>query len=98
MLLAFGFLFIYNGISAQDRNNAASYPKPNIHQYKLSNGLTVILNEDHSKAEVFGEIVVKAGSKNDPVDATGLAHYQEHLLFKGTQNLGTTNWPRKALH
>ncbi|TKG97011.1 insulinase family protein [Puteibacter caeruleilacunae] len=60
--------------------------------FTLDNGLTVVLNEDHSKPEVFGMVVTKAGSKNDPADATGLAHYMEHMLFKGTQELGTTNW------
>ena len=61
-------------------------------QFKLDNGLTVILNEDHSKPEVFGVVAVRAGGKNDPADATGLAHYMEHMLFKGTQSLGTIDW------
>lgn len=69
-----------------------------IHQFKLSNGLTVILNEDHAKPEVFGLVVVKAGGKNDPSDATGLAHYMEHMLFKGTQTLGTTSWEEEKPH
>ncbi len=63
-----------------------------IKEYKLENGLTVILNEDHTQPLVFGAIAVKAGSKNDPPDATGMAHYQEHMLFKGTEELGTINW------
>jgi zinc protease len=92
LLIALNFLFLYSGLSAQDLNIGQSYKKINIRQYKLQNGFTVILNEDHTKAEVMGVVVVKAGSKNDPADATGLAHYQEHMLFKGTQNLGTTNW------
>lgn len=67
-------------------------------QFKLANGLTVILSEDHSKPEVFGLVVTKAGSKHDPTNATGLAHYQEHLLFKGTTQLGTTNWALEKGH
>ncbi|HZJ73197.1 MAG TPA: pitrilysin family protein, partial [Perlabentimonas sp.] len=70
----------------------------NVTQYKLDNGLTVILNEDHSKPEVFGVVMVKAGGKNDPADATGMAHYMEHMLFKGTQKLGTTNWEKEKPH
>lgn len=66
-----------------------------VKQYKLKNGLTVILNEDHSKPEVFGVVITKAGSKNDPADATGLAHYQEHMLFKGTTQIGTTDWAKE---
>lgn len=64
----------------------------------LENGLHVYLTEDHTKAEVFGMVIVKAGGKNDPVDATGMAHYQEHMLFKGTQKLGTTDWESEKPH
>jgi len=69
--------------------------KPKIMEYKLKNGLTVILNEDHSQSVVFGVVVTKAGSKNDPADAQGMAHYQEHMLFKGTQEIGTTDWEKE---
>jgi predicted Zn-dependent peptidase len=67
-------------------------------QLTLKNGLTVILNEDNSKPEVFGVVIVKAGSKDDPSDATGLAHYMEHMLFKGTQSLGTIDWEKEKPH
>ncbi len=70
--------------------------KPEV--YTLPNGLTVYLNPDPNASTVFGLVVVKAGSKNDPADATGLAHYQEHMLFKGTQDLGTTNWEKEKIH
>ena len=70
----------------------------NVESYTLDNGLTVILNEDHSKQKVFGVIAVKAGGKDDPVDATGMAHYQEHMLFKGTTELGTINWKEEKKH
>jgi zinc protease len=70
----------------------------NLQQYQLANGLTVILNEDHSKPEVFGYVTCKAGGKDDPSDATGMAHYMEHMLFKGTTDLGTTNWEKEKVH
>lgn len=70
----------------------------NVHEYTLENGLTVILDENHDKPEVFGLISVKAGGKNDPADATGMAHYQEHMLFKGTTTLGTTDWEKEKPH
>ena len=70
----------------------------NIEEYKLENGLTVYLNEDHNTPEIFGMVVTKAGAKNDPADATGMAHYQEHILFKGTTKLGTTNWEKEKVH
>jgi zinc protease len=78
---------------AQTVSNPPALPT----QFKLANGLTVILHEDHAKPEVFGLVVVKVGSKHDPADATGLAHYQEHMLFKGTSEIGTTNWAEEQV-
>lgn len=66
-----------------------------IKTYKLDNGLTVILNPDKNSVGTFGMVGVKAGSKNDPADATGMAHYLEHLLFKGTNELGTTDYAKE---
>jgi len=64
----------------------------------LENGLTIFLSEDHTRPEVFGAVITKAGSKDDPKDATGMAHYQEHMLFKGTETLGTTDWEKEKRH
>ncbi len=58
--------------------------------FTLSNGLTVWLNEDHNQPKVFGAVVVKAGAKDCP--DTGIAHYFEHMMFKGTDKIGTTNY------
>ena len=69
-----------------------------ISTFKLDNGLTVIVNEDSTTPSVFGCIVVKAGSVDEPEDATGLAHYLEHMLFKGTTNVGTTDWDKEKVH
>lgn len=63
-----------------------------IEQYQLKNGLTVYLNEDHPLPIVFGGVVVKGGAKRDPKDATGIAHYFEHIMFKGTDSIGTINY------
>ena len=79
-------------------NNLFAQQEIKFKEYKLENGLTVILNEDHSRPEVFGEVIVRAGGKNDPKGATGMAHYQEHMLFKGTQELGTTDWKSEKPH
>lgn len=43
-------------------------------------------------------MVVRAGSVDEPADATGLAHYLEHVLFKGSSNVGTTNWEKEKVH
>jgi len=61
-----------------------------VNEYKLENGLTVWLNEDHSQPKIFGAVIVKAGSKDCP--DTGIAHYFEHMMFKGTDKIGTTNY------
>ena len=58
----------------------------------LDNGMKVMLCEDHSKAEIYGGVCVHAGSKNDPAEATGMAHYLEHMMFKGTDKIGTLDW------
>jgi predicted Zn-dependent peptidase len=73
-------------------------PQLTVKSFKLENGLTIYLNEDHSKPEVFGAIVVNTGSKNDPKDATGTAHYFEHMMFKGTDQIGTLNWQTEKIY
>ena len=60
--------------------------------YKLDNGLTVYLSQNAEKPEIQTFIAVRAGSQNDPLESTGLAHYQEHIMFKGTKSYGTTNY------
>ncbi len=59
--------------------------------YQLENGLTVILSVNKNEPRVQTLIAVKAGSKNDPATNTGLAHYLEHMLFKGTDRYGSLN-------
>lgn len=63
--------------------------------FKLANGLTVYIWEDDSKPDIFGMVGVKAGAVNDPEDLTGLAHYLEHLMFKGTETIGTADWEKE---
>lgn len=53
----------------------------------LSNGMRVWINEDHSQPKVLGAVVVNCGAIDCP--DTGIAHYLEHLLFKGTDQMGT---------
>src|SRR5580700_3890942 len=63
--------------------------------YTLSNGLTVLLSVNHKEPRVAVRIAVRAGSNTDPVDHTGLAHYLEHLLFKGTDRYGSLDWAKE---
>ena len=64
----------------------------------LDNGLKVVMCEDHSQPEIYGAVYVHAGSKNDPSDATGMAHYFEHIMFKGTDRIGTINWEKESVY
>lgn len=73
-------------------------PKIDITKYTLSNGLTVYLHEDHTQPKIFGVVICNVGGKDDPSDATGMAHYMEHMLFKGTEELGTTDWVHEKPH
>lgn len=66
-----------------------------ISTYKLTNGLTVYLWEDHNQPDVFGSVVVRAGAADEPLATTGLAHYLEHLMFKGTQTIGALDWEKE---
>ena len=60
--------------------------------YTLSNGLKVFLSVNHQSPRITAHIAVRTGSRNDPAETTGLAHYLEHLMFKGTQQYGTSNY------
>ena len=58
--------------------------------FTLSNGMEVWINEDHSLPKAFGAVVVKAGARDCP--GTGIAHYFEHIMFKGTEKIGTLDY------
>ena len=62
----------------------------------LPNGATVYLWEDKSKPDVYGMVSFKVGSVDDPLEYTGLAHYLEHVMFKGTQTIGTLDWEKES--
>ena len=61
-----------------------------VKEFRLDNGMKVWLNEDHTQPKVFGAVVVNAGAKDCP--NTGIAHYFEHILFKGTEEIGTIDY------
>jgi len=63
--------------------------------FKLANGLSVFVWEDETVADVFGMVAVNVGSKEDPEQYTGLAHYLEHLMFKGTEKIGSLEWEKE---
>src|SRR4051812_3264741 len=63
--------------------------------YTLKNGLTVILSPNKKEPRIATRIAVRTGSNNDPKEHTGLAHYLEHLLFKGTDQYGSLDWAKE---
>ena len=66
-----------------------------VKELRLSNGMTVWLNEDHSQPKIYGAVVVRAGGKDCP--DTGIAHYFEHIMFKGTDRIGTVDYEAERL-
>ncbi|OIQ37898.1 MAG: peptidase M16 [Bacteroidetes bacterium MedPE-SWsnd-G1] len=60
--------------------------------YTLDNGLKVYLSQNNDEPTIQTLIPVRAGSTYDPKESTGLAHYLEHMVFKGTDKYGTSNW------
>jgi predicted Zn-dependent peptidase len=66
--------------------------------YVLPNGLTVILAVNKDQPRVQTLVATKAGSKNDPSDNTGLAHYLEHMLFKGTDKYGSLDFAKEKVY
>ena len=60
--------------------------------YTLDNGLQVYMTVNKEQPRIQTYIAVKVGSKNDPSETTGLAHYFEHLMFKGTEQFGTSDY------
>jgi predicted Zn-dependent peptidase len=63
--------------------------------YTLKNGLTVILSPTNKDPRIQCYVATKAGSKTDPATNTGLAHYLEHMLFKGTDKYGSLDWAKE---
>ena len=68
------------------------------YHYTLSNGLQVFLTENHEKPVINTEFVIRAGSSSDPKESTGIAHYLEHMLFKGTDRFGTVDYEKEKVH
>ena len=60
--------------------------------YTLDNGLKVYMSVNKTEPRIQTYIAVRVGGKNDPAETTGLAHYFEHLMFKGTTHFGTQNY------
>lgn len=69
--------------------------KNGVRIYTLKNGLKVYLAQNFDAPKIQTYIPVRTGSNNDPADNTGLAHYLEHMMFKGTSKLGSADWAKE---
>ena len=92
-----GLLFAVCGLAASVAAQTYSYEQVEgdpMHTriYTLQNGLKVYLSVNDNEPRIQADIAVRTGSRNDPAETTGLAHYLEHLMFKGTQQFGTTSY------
>ena len=67
-----------------------------VSEHKLKNGLTVWINEDHTQPKIYGAVVVNAGAKDCP--NTGIAHYFEHIMFKGTDKIGSLDFAAEKIY
>ena len=91
-------LFLFMLISGMIIGPGRAFDKSEIEEYKLPNGLTVLLWPDKDKTDVTGYVAVRAGAVDDPEEYTGLAHYLEHMLFKGTERIGAIDWEKEKPH
>lgn len=69
----------------------------NVKIYTLSNGMKLYMSPNDTEPRIFTNIAVRAGSKHDPTETTGLAHYLEHMMFKGTSKIGALSWEEERV-
>ena len=94
LLAAFCLLAI--SANAQNYHKETYQNDPmNVIHYTLDNGLQVFMSVNKDEPRIQTYIAVRVGSKNDPSESTGLSHYLEHLMFKGTNHFGTLDWPKE---
>jgi zinc protease len=68
-----------------------------VRMYTLKNGLKVYISPNSDEPRIATLIAVKAGSTSEPIETTGLAHYFEHMMFKGTSKIATLDWEKEKL-
>ena len=91
LLFCIFFIFSYSSLNSQ--TNILS-----IEEYKLANGLTVYLAPNPYINNITGSVICRVGKKDDPPGSPGMTHCLEHMLFKGTTELGTSNWQEEKPH
>ena len=90
----------YQTVSEIDKNGytyeSVTGDPTGLRLYTLENGLRVYLAKNNDEPKIQTYVAVRAGSKYDPLHSTGLAHYLEHMLFKGTDEISTSNWEKES--
>ena len=95
-LLIAVFCLLTANLSAQNFKKETYQNDPmNVIHYTLDNGLQVFMSVNKDVPRIQTYIAVRVGSKNDPSESTGLSHYLEHLMFKGTNHFGTLDWAKE---
>ncbi len=96
LILSFMILSVANTFS-QKKYSYETVPNDplGVRIYTLDNGLKVYMSQYKDEPRIQTFISVRVGSKDDPSETTGLAHYFEHMMFKGTPNFGTSDWEKE---
>ncbi len=103
LIFCISFLFLQSCQEAEKATDVSSdyiaYENDplNLRTYTLDNGLTLHLSPNPEEPRIQTLIAVRTGSKNDPAETTGLAHYLEHMMFKGTHDIGTKDWEAEKM-
>ncbi len=86
-----------NSIAQQYKYETVPNDPMGVRIYTLSNGLKVYMSVVKDEPRIQTYVAVRVGSKNDPKETTGLAHYFEHMMFKGTPDFGTLDWEKERV-
>ena len=97
-ILLAAFCLLAVSANAQNYHKETYQNDPmNVIHYTLDNGLQVFMSVNKDEPRIQTYIAVRVGSKNDPAESTGLSHYLEHLMFKGTNHFGTLDWAKEQV-
>lgn len=97
-VLAFLTLFSFSALAQEYRYETVPGDPLNVRIYTLDNGLRIYTSVYEEEPRIQTAIAVKTGSKHDPADNTGLSHYLEHLMFKGSKNIGTIDFEAESYY
>lgn len=95
LLLAVFSLLTFSTFAQNYHKETYQNDPMNVIHYTLDNGLQVFMSVSKDVPRIQTYIAVRVGSKNDPSESTGLSHYLEHLMFKGTNHFGTLDWAKE---